>query len=411
MLAFSLAFRNLLRQFRRSALSTVSVIAGVSVLIIGDGFIGGFTENMIRSQTDSLTGEVFALPDDYPTRGLQHPVDHLFTVDPALASWLDQNSVAWTRRVVFAPRAVHGADAMRVRAFGFDPVTDIKVFPRSEWQVEGKAPSTVEDGVLVSTGVASMLALKVGERFVLETRTSAGALNALDVPVAGILTTQNPMFDNVGVFVPSPLVQSLVQSGERASHLAIRLPSRDGADAFAARLREQVPPGVAVRTWYDEAEPMLQTQRIRQKFLDIMAWALLAIAATGIANTVLMAAYERVREIGTLRALGMTRQGVVGLFVTEGLLMGVIGSLVGALLGSWLVWKWHVHGLDLAPLLKAKGADNMSSVSFSTMLYAPFSWFSLTRAVVFGLAVAVLASIWPALIASKMPPAEAVRSE
>lgn len=406
-----MALRNIFRSYGRTTLSMLSIVFGVAIIILGRGFIRGTKENIVRAQVDTFSGHVMAVPGDYPKRGLQNPVDHLLELDDADRKWLDENSQAWTERLIFVPRAVRGPDAIRLRAFGFDPSTDESVFPRDAWVLDGTIPESADDGVLISRGVARLLSLEIGQTFVLESRTSAGALNALEVKVAGVLATGNPMFDRIGIFVPKPLTQELVRSGEAFSHLCVRLKRREASARIAAQLQDRLGDRARVTTWFEESEDVLRIQDIRQTMLDIIAFAILAIAATGIANTVLMAAYERVREIGTLRAMGMTRGGVVGLFVTEGVIMGIVGSTLGAALGGWLNWKLSIDGIDLSPMIEQVG-DNATfdQIPFSPVLYTENSIQLVLVAVAIGLSIATVASFYPAIIASKLPPAEAVRS-
>ncbi|MBW2257589.1 MAG: ABC transporter permease [Deltaproteobacteria bacterium] len=412
MLYLRLAARNVFRQYGRTAFSMVSIIAGVAVLILGRGLMTGMKENAIRGQIDNRSGHVLVVPADYPTGGIRHPVDNLLEVDDDTDAWLDENAVSWTRRVVFVPRAVHGMDGMRIRVFGFDPDTEEAVFPRTLWHVNGKVPMTAEDGLLVSRGLARVLDLEPGGTLILEVRTATGALNALEVPVSGVVTTSNPAFDRIGAFAPKPLVQDLLISGEGFSHLAVKLRDRNRAVVVAAELHARFGESARVSTWAEETEAVMGIMDIRQRMLDLLALALMAVAATGIANTVLMAAFERVREIGTLRALGMTRRGVVGMFVTEGLFMGIVGSLIGALLGGWAVWHWSVNGIDLTPMIEQAGeGGTYDAIPFSAMLYTEWSEPVLIAAVVFGVVVATLASIYPAVIASRLVPAEAVRAD
>jgi putative ABC transport system permease protein len=412
MFFLKLAARNVLRHYGRTALSMVSVVAGVAVIIFGRGFTGGLRENIIRAQIDTVSGHVLVLPADYPTAGLQHPVDRLLELDSATAAWLDRHSVAWTRRVLFTPQIIRGPDAMRVRAFGFDPARDEAVFPRTGWQVAGRVPRTSEDGVLVGRGVADAFALRPGVSIVLTARTTAGAINALEVPVAGVLTAGNPMIDGVGIFVPMPLTDDLLRCDGRFSHLAVRLDRRDRAAWTAAELRPRFGARAQVRTWMDETGGLVETADLRQAMLDVIAFALVAIAAAGIANTVLMAAYERVREIGTLRAMGMTRRGVLALFIGEGLLMGCVGSVLGALLGGSLVYKLARDGIDISNLVARAGAGGTySNMPFSTVLYASFSWTVILVATLFGVLIAALSSIYPAVLASRRQPADAVRAD
>lgn len=415
---FRMALRNLFRRYGRTTLSMVSVVTGVWVIIAGRGFIGGLNENIIRAQVDSFSGHVLVRPASYPTRGIQHPVDDLLKLDPETAHWLDENTVAWTERVLFVPRAVRGVDSIRVRVFGFDPATDEAVFPRTNWKVTGKIPETRQDGILVSRGVAKVLQLKIGDELVLEARTAAGAINALSLPVCGILSTGNPVIDSIGAFLPKPTVLELVRTDDKFSHLAIRLKHREAAEAFADKLRKRMGDKAWIATWYDETDDLLSVQQLRQTMLDIIALALLAIAATGIANTVLMAAYERVREIGTLRAMGMTRGGVVGLFVSEGLVMGTIGSLIGGFLGFLLVWHYSKNGIDFGAMLDQAqaagtggGGSAYSNVPMQAIVYLYVSWKTIIGAMLFGVIVAVVASFYPAILASRRLPADAVRAD
>ncbi len=412
MFYIKLAARNVFRRWGRNGLSMVSIVAGVFVLILGRGFVDGMRENIVRAQIDSASGHLMARPAQYPTHGIQAPVDDLLELNTGTRAWLEEHAQAWTTRVMFVPRAIKGADSMRVRAFGFDTERDETVFPRREWQVDGTIPTTAQEGVLVSKGVARVLELKTGDSLVLEQRTHAGALNAMPVTVAGVLTAKNPMIDNTGVFVPAPLVQELVRPGQAFSHLAIKLRDRDEAATLTPGLASALGEQAEVRTWVEETSSLMGIMDIRQTAMDMLALVLMAIAATGIANTVLMAAYERVREIGTLRAMGMTRQGVVGMFLTEGFFTGLLGSIAGGLLGAWTTWHYTLNGIDMTPMMeKADDAGTYDQMPFSTMLYMDFSESFVAGAMVFGLLVALLASIYPAVVASRLTPADAVRAE
>lgn len=409
MLLLRMAVRNLFRQFSRNVLSMVSIVVGVLIIVVGRSFVGGLSENIVRSQIDTVSGHVLARPADYPASGVRHPVDQLLTVDADTRVWLDQHSEAWTPRLLAAPRAIHGRDAVRVRLIGYDPARDEAVFSHTSWEVEGKLPEPGDGTVLVSNGTARLLGLKVGGAFTLDGRTSAGALNAMRVTVSGILTTSSPVYDRIAMFAPLPLVAELTQAGDAVSHLSLRLADAADAAAVATELGPKLGAGARVVTWETEAAPIVAANGMRQKMLNLVAFALFAMAATGIANTVLMAAYERTREIGTLRTLGLDRSGVVGMFALEGLGLGAVGSMLGGLLGLLVTRHYSAVGVDLAGMMASrKGLENMP---LSTMLYPQFSPATIAASVLVGVLVAVLASLYPAVLASRLEPADAVRSE
>lgn len=401
----SLAARNLWRNPRRTALSTGSVIAGVAVLIIGRGFLSGFTENIIRAQADGMSGHLLLRPVDYPTIGLDHPIDGLFTVDAPLRSTLDAMGPN-TSRVIFAPLVTHATDSVRARAIAFDPRTDDLVFPKASWGLTGALPATASDGVAISRGLATLLDLDVGDRVVLQSRTPAGAMNALSAPVSGLYAAGNGLLDGLGLLLTRDLAEQLLTTDGASSHVAVRLARRDQSERLAEDLRAVAPPNVEVRTWQQETADLRRLQSIRQRALDLIVLALLAMSATGIANTILMAAYERIREVGTLQALGMTRSRVVALFLNEGAMIGLLGAAIGSAIGTSVVAYYEVNGLDLSFAARGGAAGNLP---FSTMLYLKVDPVTVALAVVFGVLVATLASIYPAYVASRMAPADAVR--
>ena len=400
-----LALLNLTRSVRRSVLSMSSVVLGTTVIIVNQGVIDGFEENSIRAAVDHMTGHVQVRPAGYPTdEGLSHPLEGARPVDPALAAWLDRNTDAWTPRLMFVGEVVSHADAMPVRAISIDPSRDATVFPRDHWTRVGIEPVRAEDGLMVSSGVAGLLDLEVGDSVILQAHTKGGGRNALELAVAGIFDSGTPLLDVFGVLLTRDLARDLLQVGDAQSHLSIRLHERAQTEAFAAELAQRLGPEQEVLAWIEVCAPILALGSMRQAALNLVALALMLMSATGIANTILMAAYERIAEVGTLRAMGMTRVGVLQLFLLEGTLLGIVGASVGALLGTSIVLWFEGHGIEI-PLALANG-----HVPISTVLYLRSDAAVTAFATGFGLFVAIVASIYPAVVASRLPPSEAIRA-
>ncbi len=400
-----LAGRNLRRSPRRTVLTTIAVVAGVAVYLLGQGFIGGIEENILATAINSQTGHVLVKPQGYPLQAGLHPVDALVTLTPEARALLDSEAEAWTGRLYFAPTAASGSDATRVVAIGYHPERDAAVFRRDDWKVDGALPRADAHEVAVSFRLARLLELEPGDPLVLQVRTHRGAMNALQVTVSARVSTGNSAADMLGMFVPGPLAQELVGTA-LPSHVAVKLRSRDAAEDFAARLRAAQGEGVKVTTWDDETRELIELQGVRRRVLNVAVFILMALAGFGIANTVLMAAYERTREVGTLRSLGMTEGGVLRLFLVEGALVGLMGALLGALLGGGLLWHWSRNPIDLSASFEAQG----SALPVSALLYTQFEAGMLVTAVVMGTVVAILASIYPARVAARMVPADAVRA-
>ena len=161
-------------------------------------------------------------------------------------------------------------------------------------------------------------------------------------------------------------------------------------------------------TWIDATKELLELQEIRQQSLNFLVFILLGIAGLGIANTILMAAFERMREIGTLRAMGMTRRRVLSMFLIEGGMIGIFGGFFGSVLGAVPIYWWATNPIDMSPMIEDKGAGNFP---ISVFLYTEFSWMVVIGSFGFGVLVAVLSSIYPSFVATRMSPAEAVRAD
>lgn len=402
-LILSLAARNLFRNLRRTIITSGAVIAGVAVMIMGWGLVDGLDENLIRAQEQVVTGHVVLRPEGWPETGTALPLDETRSPSAELLARLgaDPRVEAWAPRTWFQGRAVAGADGITVRGIAYHPERDPEVFPREGWRLRGAWPQA-EDEVVLGHWLASVLEREPGQDLIVETRTRAGAINALRLKVSGVLSTGTPTADRV-VWIPHPQAESLLHLEGNISTLALRLQRRGQADAVAADYGGQ---GWKARTVLWETKDMLAINAFRRRAIAVVVLILMAIAATGIANTVIMAAYERVREIGTLRAMGMTPGQIRALFLVEGGVLGAAAGLLGALLGMAVVGWFSHEGIDLSRV-----ADNVGDMAMSSVLYMRFSWPPVLGALLFGLLVSVLASLWPAHYASSLNPAEAVRAE
>ena len=406
---FRLALKNLTRAKRRSLISSAAVVVGIFYLIVGQAFISGLEEGIVRGVIDGMTGHVTIRPVDYPAEGLDHPVDKLIEVTPELRTWLASNTEAWTERTLFKATLTAELESLRVRGVGFDPKRDSKVFSQRSWSLNGALPVHDTDGIMVTSGTAKLLGIKPGDRVVLQVRTHRGAMNAMAVKVASVGTTGNLLFDNRGVFVPATLVSDLLRTDGRPTHVSMLLDDRSTSPATKASIAALGNAQIETEDWIDASEDLLALQRFRRNALNVLVGMLLLMSSMAIANTVLMAAHERTREIGTLRSMGLTRVGVLKLFLIEGSLLGGLAGLLGAGMGAALAYYLSENPIDLNAVSGASMAE--SGVPMSAYLYTAFSPTMVIVPLLISLAVALIASIYPAHVASKLIVADAVRAD
>ena len=224
------ALRNVLRQKFRTTLSALVVLSGVWVLIMGQGFIGGLRENIIKASVDTMAGHVSLRPRDYPNNTMEHPIDDLFPVTPEMMEQLERLTSGWTTRTYANADAISYPNSLRVKLIGFDPKRDALVFPRDEWRIQGILPDA--DGVAVSKGLAALFEVGVGDIITVSLRTPSGSLNAATLEIMGIYSIGNPLLDGTGILVPKPLMAQLLDS-EDVSHVSMRLSSRGQTEPVA----------------------------------------------------------------------------------------------------------------------------------------------------------------------------------
>lgn len=396
-----LAMRNLFRNTRRSIITAMVVVFGVALQILGWGLIDGIDESFLRALRTTTTADLILRPDGYPTDGLTLPLDAT-VVPPAGLSERFRGEVA--ERTLFQGRIVKGAEASRVTGIAYDAVQDPTVFPRSNWTIEGSWPVGEGDEVVLGTGIAGLVGASVGDSVVIQTRTLDGAQNAYSYTVTGIVRTDNNAIDNAAAWLERRVAERLLTLGDRRSHLAIKL--APGGDPVAAK-SALAGLGWQVLTTEEEAADLLAINTIRRVALAVVVFIIMTIAALGIANTVIMAAYERIREIGTLLSLGMRRRDVSGMFLLEGLVLGLCAGVVGAGLGVAAVTYGEVHPLVLPQETLNAGRD----MAISAYIYTKLRWPPVFLALFFSAAIAVLASVWPARWAAGQNPADAVRAD
>ncbi|MSQ02699.1 MAG: ABC transporter permease [Myxococcales bacterium] len=397
----AIAARNLVRNSVRTALTGAAVLFGVAILIFGWGLVDGIDDNMLRSARHTYAGDIILRPEGYPDDGMRYPLADARPVPAALRTRLDAVG-PWTARTAVPARLVLGAEGQRVTIWGYDEATELQVFDRKGWAIEGRFPASGQLEVALGRSLARLLEAEVGASVVLEARTADGAINALAYTVSAIVKSDNSSMDALGVWMPLSRLDELAVLHGVATHIAV-LSSMDPTAAAATLTGFGFTPLMLV----EECEDLIAVNRIRRRSLGVIVGMILLIAGVGIANTVIMAAFERIREIGTLLALGMSRRHVSLLFLFEGGIMGLCAGLLGAALGSGAVLYFEVHGLDLSAQLKDVGAN----LSMASMIYTHFSWPSVFAALGFGVTIAVLASVWPARLASSTVPADAVRAD
>jgi ABC-type lipoprotein release transport system permease subunit len=243
--------------------------------------------------------------------------------------------------------------------------------------------------------------LKAGDNVSLSVNTANGAVAEQTFSVRGIYTTGTYGFDSSTIFLPLAKAQAITQTQNHASTIFVLLTDTSYTDSIAASLKG---PGLKVLTWKDMNSLILDWESLAQSYISIFYLIVLAIAASVIINTQIMSVYERTREIGILSAIGMRGGRIMSLFLAESSLLAVGGVLMGLILGWLATVLFNIHGFYI-------GNMGLTGMLVTDTIFAKLTLNDTISLTIMTFIVTILAGLYPAIMASRMQPVEALRAE
>jgi ABC-type lipoprotein release transport system permease subunit len=259
------------------------------------------------------------------------------------------------------------------------------------------------DAILIGKAMADTLQVGVGDTVSLLGRRRDEAMRQHTMTVVGIYNLGMPEIEKATVFMSLVDAQTLYNLRGQATSAVIFLQKVGGEDGLMRTLQGGLP-GYEVDTWQTLRPEIRQTLDTKLAVTNFFGLVVLLIAAIGILNLMTMAVFERTREMGVLAALGMKGRQIMGLFLLEGALIGVVGAAVGCGLGALLVWWIGSVGISLS------GFSGMGEIGalMGDRLYPTLSPSTLLSRGVLVVAITSLASLYPAWQASRKEPAIAL---
>jgi len=405
-----IGWRNLSRSRRRTLLTASTVAVAVLLLEASMALLMGIEnqsfDNLINYQTAHAkvyAAGYFEHRDEQP---LDFAIDRIPAMKSEVASVSGVESV--TSRIVFSAQLSDGVDQVQITGIGIEITgSDSDVFRIEDAVVAGAYLTDSEDGMLVGSSLAEFFKAGVGDYLTVLAKTRDGAYEAIDLPVLGILGTGNPAIDRMSVLLPMRTVQEILDMPGEATELDVRFTPRAREDRVLRALRSEVGTRdhVEVKGWRDVEQDFMALVEFKRTAQGVFLSIFVIMAIVGIANTIVMATYERTREIGTLMAMGFRSGGIRRLFLAEGALTGFIGGAIGSALAFSLVAYLASTGIDMSALY----GDMDIGYPVKDVLYPALSMtFFLTTWVLTGM-LSALASLWPAYRASRLEPVDALR--
>lgn len=409
---FGIASRNLLRYGRRTLLTLLLIVIGMVAVLLFIAVAGSFKAMMVGQITDSVLGHA-----QVHRKGYVASIDNLplnMNMRPGMVDKiteaLDQNNMVetWSPRVKFGGMFSNFAETTSIRVNGIDPVREAKTVPLlPKRMIDGPTDGLfVEKGqIVIPKLLARGMKTQVGDTVVLVATNRDGSVNGKTFVVRGILESVTGPGGRDGYIHIDDAREILRMQDAEVSEFVIRLKDFSRLAQAEAGFKQTLgvitnkegKPVLEVHTWAD-LSPFANIARMIDLMTLFIKIVLVSIVLVSVMNVMIMAVYERIREIGTIAAIGTPPSRILSLFLAEGLMLGVAGTVAGTLLSLAAIfginlWKPTFNfgmqqNLVMAPSI---AAGDVLAIALLVVI------------------VAVMASLQPAWKASRMDPITALR--
>lgn len=399
-----IARRDLGRNRRRSLLSMLAVALGLALLIAFNGLINGVMDDMRDNTIRYDTGHLQLRRPDYDADSLSLRGSELVDdLDARLARLRAMDGVRVASPVLWIRGLMTGAEeSVDLRLIGIDPESELHAPFREALAAGDFLSADDRDGVLIGRRLAEKMGLAPGDKAPLAVVDAEGKLDEGLFTVRGVFDTGLIVYDESVALMSLSKAQAFGQARGRASAIVLLLDRADDAARLAATLDE---PGLRALSWLDLNELLGYYLGTVKRFYWLLDAIVMLVVAVVIANTLLMAVFERIREVGILAALGMRGRQILQLFMLEALALGLLGCAVGIGLGlAGVAWLQTV-GIDFGEEAMS-GAGNLA---MGSVMHGRIDLLQVLLLTLWTLAVIGLASLYPAWFAARMEPVDALR--
>lgn len=399
-----MAWRNLWRHARRTAVILFAVIVGVWAMVFFSAFMRGMMVDMVRQNTSNLTGHIqIQAPGYFENPVIENRITDFASVQKVVSEVVPEGA-KWTARLRIGGMIRSSRGAFGASLVGIVPNEEIGVSFIGRAELEGEGLEAGENGILVGQALLEKLEARIGHRLVVDAQGSNGEIVSRAFKIVGVFHGQLEAVEKQFVFCKRAELQEMLGVGNDVSEFCVSLPDVGEADAVAEQIRAKLPSDqFRVLTWA-EMVPFISAYL---SSMDVYAliWNLVVFIAMafGLVNSILMAVFERVREFGLIRALGVTPLGIVAGVLMETTMLLVIGLIAGCIFSEATILALARSGIDFSAFQSGSEYFGISRVIYPMTEAADY-----LRACVTVVVLGLLVSLYPAVKAARITPVQAM---
>ena len=403
----TLASRNVFRHRHRTAVTTLAMAFACAMMIVFAALMDGFSIGSERNVVSMNTGDIQIHMPGY--RDEPDIYSLISNADQLLEQFREKDFYASKRLFAFGLMASDlGSSGVQLR--GVDLVYEPTVTEIDEHIMTGNWLNSVDHhGVVIGKKLSKLLDVGLGDELVFIGQTADGYMANDSFKVKGILKSVSPKIDNAGVFMSNVMLSELISLPEGAHELVLMRMDRTGDLTLkSAGLRTSLGSGLEVMNW-QQLMPIinrfLETAHIQTMIMMIFTY--IAVASV-VFNAMLMSVFERVREFGIMKAIGVKPKELVLLVYTEMFIQTFLAALIAILTGCGLSWYFQEKGLDMSSLAEE---ISFAGIAFDPIWYAALTVNSILIPVLFLFVVAAIAVIYPAAKVAIIRPVDAIHHQ
>ncbi len=410
-----ISWRNLSRSRKRTALAMAAIALGQFTLVFVNCMMGGMYADMLDTITGPLVGHVQVHhPEWREERALDLTIDEVSSVCAEVGRL---KGVSRVSPRIYAP-ALAAPGAKSESPATAEPAMLVGVDVAIESERNGLlgelAPEDRPSGreVVLGRVLARRLKLGPGDSLAVIGTDADGFPASGLFKVRAVMRSSASVVNRLGIVADLAVAQGFVELDDAAHELIIIGDDPHAAEALAERVRATgAVSGMETLSWM-KAVPMFQTFFDMKGWIDLIFVAILFVAAAaGIVNTMMMSTFERTHEFGMLLSLGATPWRIIRMILYESVMLGLAGVAIGSALGTAAVLVTGHYGIDYGALSGMTDQEfSFQGLSMSSVMYPMFELKQVLLGVYAVTVTAVLAAVWPALIITRLEPAEAIRS-
>lgn len=400
---FKLAWRNIWRNKRRSLVVLGSVIIGIIAVLFMNGFMNGMLNQMLSNQISTNISHIQIHKKGFnDNKVIQNHIPDADAVEKKLSD--NPDIKAFSKRVITFGLISSATNSSGVYINGIIPDKEKEVSIIFRQIVEGHYFTGDKREIVIGGKLADKLEVGLGDKVVIMSNTPDGTIGSDVFRVAGIYKSFSSEFDKSFIYIPLETTQSMLNINNRIFEFAVVANDYKKIELVKSSIKSGLNDNYEVMSYKDLLPFLVYQIDLSKESMWIFNLIIELALIFGIINSMLMAVFERINEIGVLMSIGMKNIKIFFMILLEGLVIGIIGTVVGLISGFLIMLPLESSGINFAIY-----TESLESYGIGAVIYPTLSMDDVLGVLIMIPLISIIGAVYPAYKAIKLEPVNAIR--